>query len=98
MNELNVNVDLFQWSSGERNSAVDVPLKVLDNVLRSLKCTSDAVRQYPAKIIGCEENSRAVFPLGFGHATNYIGHGVALVGYFEICLSFGFCFMENCYF
>lgn len=40
----------------------------------------DTVRRYPPKIAKIEEGSRAAFPLGFGHATNYITKGVALVG------------------
>lgn len=53
----------------------------MDEFLKFLKLPSNAVRQLPPTIAECEPKSRAAFPLGFGHASNYITKGVALVGY-----------------
>jgi len=36
--------------------------------------------QLPPTVINVRPNSRASFPLGFGHATHYIGPRVALIG------------------
>ncbi|KAJ8985965.1 hypothetical protein NQ317_010723 [Molorchus minor] len=68
------------WKTYKRNPIVETATSSFDSLLRLLNCSSDSVRRYPPKISGVEENSRAAFPLGFGHATSYIGKGVALVG------------------
>lgn len=39
------------------------------------------VIQVPPQITGLYGASRAGFPLGFGHASSYVGKGVALIGY-----------------
>lgn len=50
--------------------------------VRSILNSSEGiVRQLPPEIIGLYGKSRAGFPLGFGHASSYVGRGVALVGY-----------------
>ncbi|KAJ8953057.1 hypothetical protein NQ314_007432 [Rhamnusium bicolor] len=66
--------------SYEHNGIIDQATKSFDSFLRLMNCSSDAIRQFPPKILGIEECSRAAFPLGFGHATSYIGKGVVLVG------------------
>lgn len=48
--------------------------------MKSIRFPSNAVRQLPPTISGFDIESRAAFPLGFGHATNYVSKGVALVG------------------
>ncbi|XP_074036894.1 ubiquinone biosynthesis monooxygenase COQ6, mitochondrial [Leptinotarsa decemlineata] len=68
------------WKVFSRNSVVDQATKTFDNLLRMMNCSADTVRQYPPKIAGIEEGSRAAFPLGFGHATSYIAKGAVLVG------------------
>lgn len=42
---------------------------------------SQTVRQLPPQVKGVYRQSRAAFPLGFGHASTYVGRGVALIGY-----------------
>ncbi|EDW03828.1 ubiquinone biosynthesis monooxygenase COQ6, mitochondrial [Drosophila grimshawi] len=37
-------------------------------------------RQYPPRVCGVQERSRATFPLGFLHASSYVCNGAALVG------------------
>ncbi|XP_055381267.1 ubiquinone biosynthesis monooxygenase COQ6, mitochondrial [Condylostylus longicornis] len=41
---------------------------------------SKSIKQYPPRVKSVIENSRACFPLGFGHAASYVNHNVALVG------------------
>ncbi|KAJ8925743.1 hypothetical protein NQ315_009591 [Exocentrus adspersus] len=68
------------WKNYGRSLVVDQATKTFDTLLRLMNCPSDTVRQFPPKIAKIEEGSRAAFPLGFGHAVNYIGKGVVLVG------------------
>lgn len=37
-------------------------------------------RQYPPRVCGVQDGSRATFPLGFLHASSYVCNGAALVG------------------
>ncbi|KAL7741178.1 hypothetical protein ACLKA6_018202 [Drosophila palustris] len=41
---------------------------------------SQHLRQYPPRVSGLQERSRATFPLGFLHASSYVCNGAALVG------------------
>lgn len=41
---------------------------------------TQTVRQLPPKLNSLYHNSRAGFPLGFGHANTYVRRGVALIG------------------
>lgn len=56
---------------------------LVTNVLQALgSLTRSNVNQlqYPPQVSGVIENSRATFPLGFLHASSYVGHNVALIG------------------
>ncbi|KAK9878514.1 hypothetical protein WA026_022410 [Henosepilachna vigintioctopunctata] len=76
-------VDILNGSlsgSPKRNYIVEEGTKAFDQVLNFLQVSSRKNRQFPPKIGKCQENSRAAFPLGFGHCTNYVMKGVALLG------------------
>ncbi|XP_072392460.1 ubiquinone biosynthesis monooxygenase COQ6, mitochondrial-like [Diabrotica undecimpunctata] len=68
------------WKVFKRSSTIDQAVRSFDTLLRAANCPADVHRTYPPKVSSIEEGSRAAFPLGFGHATNYIGKGVVLVG------------------
>lgn len=68
------------WKVYSRDSIISTATKNLNSLLQNLNLPSNAVRQLPPNIKSIEPNSRAGFPLGFGHATNYVANGVALVG------------------
>lgn len=63
---------------------VEKSSRMFDQLLNALKCPSTKESQLPPIIIRCQQNSRNCFPLGFGHATNYIQKGVALVGWADM--------------
>lgn len=68
------------WKVYKIDGFVGEATKLIDNCLKVLNCPPNAIRQLPPSVCGFEEQSRAAFPLGFGHATKYVGDGVALVG------------------
>ncbi|XP_050296449.1 ubiquinone biosynthesis monooxygenase COQ6, mitochondrial isoform X2 [Anthonomus grandis grandis] len=68
------------YGTFSRSSLVLQATSAFDTFLRFLNCGVDEMRQFPPKIKTIETGSRAGFPLGFGHSSQYIGKGVALVG------------------
>lgn len=70
----------LQWKKYDKKYGVEKAAQFVDGLLKSFNRPSNAVRQLPPSVKACEEGSRAAFPLGFGHATNYVAKGVALVG------------------
>ncbi|KAF5293935.1 hypothetical protein FQA39_LY13640 [Lamprigera yunnana] len=64
----------------EDNAVVRESTRGFNKILSFLDLPSSNEKQHPPKIVGVDSLSRAGFPLGFGHATNYIKLRVALVG------------------
>lgn len=50
-------------------------------VASMLRTDTQTVRQLPPKLKSLYNNSRAGFPLGFGHVSSYVRSGVALIGW-----------------
>lgn len=53
---------------------------VISKVLNALKVPEKRKNIIPPTITDVVENSRSSFPLGFGHAANYVAPRVALIG------------------
>lgn len=51
-------------------------LKTVDKLLSN----GNKIQQLPPTVTNVQENSRAAFPLGFGHASSYVCSGAVLVG------------------
>ncbi|XP_060524848.1 ubiquinone biosynthesis monooxygenase COQ6, mitochondrial [Cylas formicarius] len=68
------------WQKYDHHSVIQQASSLFDTLLRFLNCPSGGIRQIPPKICGIIKESRAAFPLGFGHSAQYIGQGVALIG------------------
>lgn len=62
-----------QYSS---NRLVSDILKTVDTFLSN----KNKISQLPPSVVKVQENSRAAFPLGFGHAASYVCTGAALIG------------------
>lgn len=56
---------------------VEAAMGTIQSIFNS---NSHIVRQLPPQVTGLYGNSRAGFPLGFGHSSAYVGRGVALIG------------------
>ncbi|XP_063831673.1 ubiquinone biosynthesis monooxygenase COQ6, mitochondrial [Ostrinia nubilalis] len=68
------------WKQYPRSSSVDACMSWLGSWLKRAGLPDGEARQLPPSIKSIAPNSRAAFPLGFGHSTRYIAPGVALVG------------------
>lgn len=69
------------WAkSYNMNKWVEEGSKCFNSLLTKVPFIDRFDRQCPPKIKTCEPKSRAAFPIGFSHATSYIGQGVALLG------------------
>ncbi|XP_022902305.2 ubiquinone biosynthesis monooxygenase COQ6, mitochondrial [Onthophagus taurus] len=64
----------------QRNNIVQEANKILDTFFKLINLPPNCMRQLPPSVCDVVEGSRAAFPLGFGHAANYVGKNVALVG------------------
>lgn len=70
----------MQHSQYPQNKLVDSTLNALSCFLSSTFLPSGLTRQLPPSIKNVAANSRAGFPLGFGHSSRYVSKSVALVG------------------
>lgn len=68
------------WSKYSSSIIVQQATSIFDTFLRVLNCSKSEKNNVPPTVKSIEPNSRAAFPLGFGHSSQYIGKGVALVG------------------
>lgn len=64
--------------------------KAISSVLETLNFTENKCEVMPPSITDIVTNSRATFPVGFGHAACYVNHRVALVGYVKLITFFIF--------
>ncbi|GIY25453.1 ubiquinone biosynthesis monooxygenase COQ6, mitochondrial [Caerostris darwini] len=68
------------WDEEKKNSTVESAIKSLKNAISNLTSDYESVRQIPPSVLSIEPKSRASFPLGLGHATEYVAPRVALIG------------------
>ncbi|KAI1237738.1 hypothetical protein IHE44_0013824 [Lamprotornis superbus] len=68
------------WSNINHSDFIDTAGAMFRSVISLLKPSGTAVRQLPPSVAKVDPESRAMFPLGMGHATEYVQHRVALIG------------------
>uniref|UniRef100_A0A8C9N9F1 Ubiquinone biosynthesis monooxygenase COQ6, mitochondrial n=1 Tax=Serinus canaria TaxID=9135 RepID=A0A8C9N9F1_SERCA len=68
------------WSNINHSDFIDTAGAMFRSAISLLKPSGTAVRQLPPSVAKVDPESRAVFPLGLGHATEYVQHRVALIG------------------
>lgn len=71
---------MFQWSNVNHSDFIDTAGAMFRSAISFLKPSGTAVRQLPPSVAKVDPESRAMFPLGMGHATEYVQHRVALIG------------------
>ncbi|KAM7020036.1 ubiquinone biosynthesis monooxygenase COQ6, mitochondrial [Melospiza melodia melodia] len=68
------------WSNINHSDFIDTAGAMFRSAISLLKPSGTAVRQLPPSVAGVDAESRATFPLGLGHATEYVRPRVALIG------------------
>lgn len=68
------------WKVYPKDGIVESGMRALQQLLGSLNLQNGVSRQLQPSIKSIVENSRAAFPLAFGHSVNYVKPGVALIG------------------
>uniref|UniRef100_A0A8C6RA77 Ubiquinone biosynthesis monooxygenase COQ6, mitochondrial n=1 Tax=Nannospalax galili TaxID=1026970 RepID=A0A8C6RA77_NANGA len=68
------------WSDANHTDFIDSASTMLHYVVALLKPTKVSARQLPPSIARVDAKSRARFPLGLGHAVEYVRPRVALIG------------------
>lgn len=68
------------WKVYPKSSIVESGMKALKQLLEQFSLQTGESRQLQPSVLKIVEESRAAFPLGFGHSTSYVANGVALVG------------------
>lgn len=68
------------WSNESQSELVETAGTLFRNALTLLMPSTGSIRQLPPSVAGIGTKSRVKFPLGMGHASEYIRHRVALIG------------------
>lgn len=68
------------WSSEHHSDFISSAGSLLRSAVSFISPSGSSARQLPPSVSGVRDKSRAAFPLGLGHATEYTRHRVALIG------------------
>ncbi|XP_072555375.1 ubiquinone biosynthesis monooxygenase COQ6, mitochondrial [Paramormyrops kingsleyae] len=68
------------WSNENHSEMIETAGSLFRTALSLLMPTGSSARQLPPSVAGIEPKSRVMFPLGMGHASEYVRHRVALIG------------------
>ncbi|KAG2457525.1 COQ6 monooxygenase, partial [Polypterus senegalus] len=73
-------IAMLPWSNEYHSDLIDTAGSVFRSALSLLIPYGSSPRQLPPSVAGIGPQSRATFPLGVGHASEYICHRGALIG------------------
>ncbi|KAM4542018.1 ubiquinone biosynthesis monooxygenase COQ6, mitochondrial [Odontesthes bonariensis] len=68
------------WSNEKQSELVETAGSLFRGALSAIMPSAGSPRQLPPSVAGIGPKSRVMFPLGMGHASEYIRHRVALIG------------------
>lgn len=68
------------WSNDNQSELIETAGSLFRSALSVLMPSAGSARQLPPSVAGIGPKSRVMFPLGMGHASEYIRHRVALIG------------------
>lgn len=72
--------DATQWSDTNHTDFIDSAGSMLHYAVAFLKPTKVSARQLPPSVARVDAKSRVLFPLGLGHAAEYVRPRLALIG------------------
>ncbi|XP_066551133.1 ubiquinone biosynthesis monooxygenase COQ6, mitochondrial isoform X3 [Amia ocellicauda] len=73
-------IAMLPWSNENHSELLETAGTLFRSALSFLMPSGTSARQLPPSVSGIGPNSRAMFPLGMGHASEYMRHRVALIG------------------
>ncbi|XP_028294242.1 ubiquinone biosynthesis monooxygenase COQ6, mitochondrial [Gouania willdenowi] len=68
------------WSNENQSELIETAGTMFRSVLSAIIPSAGSPRQLPPSVAGIVPKTRVMFPLGMGHASEYIRHRVALIG------------------
>ncbi|XP_054653603.1 ubiquinone biosynthesis monooxygenase COQ6, mitochondrial [Dunckerocampus dactyliophorus] len=68
------------WSNDNQSELVETAGSLFRSALSAIMPSAGSPRQLPPSVASIGPKSRVMFPLGMGHASEYIRHRVALIG------------------
>uniref|UniRef100_A0A3Q3RQ84 Ubiquinone biosynthesis monooxygenase COQ6, mitochondrial n=1 Tax=Mastacembelus armatus TaxID=205130 RepID=A0A3Q3RQ84_9TELE len=68
------------WSNENQSELIETAGSVFRGALSAIMPSAGSPRQLPPSVSGIGPKTRVMFPLGMGHASEYIRHRVALIG------------------
>lgn len=68
------------WSNENQSEFIETAGSMFRSALSALMPSAGSPRQLPPSVAGIGPKTRVMFPLGMGHASEYIRHRVALIG------------------
>ncbi|XP_028994414.1 ubiquinone biosynthesis monooxygenase COQ6, mitochondrial isoform X1 [Betta splendens] len=68
------------WNNENQSELIDTAGSLFRGALAAIMPSTGSPRQLPPSVAGVGPKSRVMFPLGMGHASEYIRHRVALIG------------------
>ncbi|XP_063146149.1 ubiquinone biosynthesis monooxygenase COQ6, mitochondrial isoform X1 [Candoia aspera] len=74
------SVNYAFWSNANHSDFIDTAASMFRSTVSLLMPSGTTARQLPPSVAKVDPKSRAVFPLGLGHATEYVQYRVALIG------------------
>nr|XP_061798605.1 ubiquinone biosynthesis monooxygenase COQ6, mitochondrial-like isoform X2 [Nerophis lumbriciformis] len=73
-------IAMLPWSNENQSELVEKAGSLFRSALSAVMPSTGSPRQLPPSVAGIGPKSRVMFPLGMGHASEYIRHRVALIG------------------
>lgn len=69
-----------QWSNENQSELTETAGAVFRSALSAIMPSAGSPRQLPPSVAGIGPKTRVMFPLGVGHAAEYVRHRAALIG------------------